>query len=175
MCSDSRARNSDTRTGTTSQQVIGVPCSQNCADHPFRQKKFAVGESDGDYDSEEEYHLERHKKKELRNKTILAAGLSCITTIAVGNSLYQAKKQHHLRRDAIEGGPMCTSEANRLQQEHSKRNLMTAGLVVVACYNMRNAWRRTLNQREEYHEHLESHRKLKLERGQKMRYADRLR
>lgn len=138
-------------------KLIGVPCSEHCVDHPSRKAGLAEHKSfdDPGYDSDEEYHLRQQQKKELRNKTILATGLSCVTTIAVGNGVYQAHKAHRIRREAMEAGPMCSAEAQRQKEEHSKRNMIAAGLVVVAAYNMRNAWRRTLNQREEYHEALE--------------------
>ncbi|KAI9678707.1 MAG: hypothetical protein M1817_005764 [Caeruleum heppii] len=150
---------------STRKESEAINCK--CKDHKPAHGSDDDDDLNTDYSSSDEIQTQ----KQMRKKEALAAGLACVTTLAVTNGVYQATKAHKTRRKQMteSEGNVCSAEAARLKEEHHKRNMIALGIAAVGLYNCRNGWRRMLTQRDEYHEAIEKHQKKreKRDRGDK--------
>jgi hypothetical protein len=85
---------------------------------------------------------ETAKRKKARNKTLLYAGLACITTVAASNNIYQSTKAHMGRRYEIQKGEMDLHEATRFRKKGLVMDLFSAGVGAICINNTFKGWQR---------------------------------
>ena len=125
-----------------------IPCSEDCVDNPRRRSSSRPPrrlEDELDYSTEEE----ERKLKKHRNKQLLYTGLAGITTIAASNNIYQSTKAHKARRQAVEEGRMCSSEAKRMRNKAIMMDLFSVGVAAIGVNNAVNGWKKMGAVREE--------------------------
>ncbi|KAI4242419.1 MAG: hypothetical protein LQ352_007239 [Teloschistes flavicans] len=107
---------------------------------------------DSDSDSSSSFSSsddEEGQRSKFRKKTLLAAGLATVTTVAAGNNIYQSTKAHRARRARLQEGGLSKKERHELQNKGRKMDLISVGVAAVCLYNMRNGWKRWEAQQEE--------------------------
>lgn len=82
------------------------------------------------------------KRKKMRNKTLLYAGLACVTTVAASNNIYQSTKAHMGRRYEIQRGEMDVDQATKLRKKGFMTDLFSAGVGAVCVNNAFNGWKK---------------------------------
>ncbi|KAL8637003.1 MAG: hypothetical protein Q9228_005678 [Teloschistes exilis] len=119
--------------------------------HSSRQRRHHRYD-DSDSDSSSSYSSsddEEGQRSKFRNKTLLAAGLATVTTVAAGNNIYQSSKAHRERRARLQEGGLSKKERQELQNKGRKMDLISVGVAAVCLYNMKNGWKRWQAQQEE--------------------------
>ncbi|KAI4172231.1 MAG: hypothetical protein LQ343_003666 [Gyalolechia ehrenbergii] len=92
---------------------------------------------------------EERERSKARNKTLLAACLATITTVAAGNNIYQSTKAHQARKDQIGDGQMSRHEERGMKKKGMKLDFMSLGVAAVCLNNAKNGWKKLENQRAE--------------------------
>ncbi|KAL9604970.1 MAG: hypothetical protein Q9219_000158, partial [cf. Caloplaca sp. 3 TL-2023] len=105
-------------------------------------------DSDSDTDSDISSDEERERSK-VRNRTLVAACLATVTTVAAGNNVYQATKAHEARKKEMEEGGLSKHEAQEMKKKGMKLDLLSLGIAGVCLYNAKNGWKRLEAQKEE--------------------------
>ncbi|KAL8725388.1 MAG: hypothetical protein Q9181_006439 [Wetmoreana brouardii] len=123
--------------------------SRSRSSHSSRRRhhsRYSDSGSDTDSDSSSDEEQQRSK---FRKKTLLAAGLATVTTVAAGNNIYQSTKAHQARRSRLCEERLSEKEAQELQKKGRKMDLISVGVAAVCLYNVRSGWKRWESQREE--------------------------
>ncbi|KAL8691138.1 MAG: hypothetical protein Q9218_003571 [Villophora microphyllina] len=92
---------------------------------------------------------EKHQRSKFHKKTLVAAGLATLTTVAAGNNIYQSTKAHRARRARLQEGGLSKKEVQELQNKGRKMDLISVGVAAVCLYNVKNGWKRWEAQQEE--------------------------
>ena len=82
------------------------------------------------------------KRKKMRNKTLLYAGLACVTTVAASNNIYQSTKAHMGRRYEMRRGEMDVNEATELRKKGFMTDLFSVGVGAICVNNAFKGWQR---------------------------------
>jgi hypothetical protein len=82
------------------------------------------------------------KRKKQRHKTLLYAGLACVTTVAASNNIYQSTKAHMGRRYEIQRGEMDVDEATKFRKKGFMLDLFSAGVGAVCVNNAFKGWQK---------------------------------
>ncbi|KAL8936990.1 MAG: hypothetical protein Q9216_004646 [Gyalolechia sp. 2 TL-2023] len=107
-------------------------------------------DSDGDSDTDSILSSdEERERSKVRNKTLLAACLATVTTVAAGNNIYQSAKAHQERKNQLEDGKMSRHEERDMKKKGVKLDLMSLGVAAVCLNNAKNGWKRLESQRAE--------------------------
>ncbi|KAL8829333.1 MAG: hypothetical protein Q9170_006217 [Blastenia crenularia] len=129
-----------------------------------RRHHWKYDDSDSDTNSIISSDEERERSK-ARNKTLLAACLATVTTIAAGNNIYQSTKAHQARKEQLEQGELTRYEAGEMKKKGTKLDLISLGVAAVCLNNAKNGWKRMESQQAEA-------RKVRDEYEQKRRLCD---
>jgi hypothetical protein len=85
---------------------------------------------------------ETEKRRKKRNKTLLYAGLACVTTVAASNNIYQSTKAHMGRRYEMQRGEMDVDEATKFRKKGLMIDLFSAGVGAICVNNAFKGWKK---------------------------------
>ncbi|KAF7512273.1 hypothetical protein GJ744_001841 [Endocarpon pusillum] len=85
---------------------------------------------------------EIEKRRKMRNKTLLYAGLACVTTVAASNNIYQSTKAHMSRRHEMQRGTMDAEAARKARRKGLKTDLLSLGVGAICINNAVKGWGR---------------------------------
>lgn len=85
---------------------------------------------------------EIEKRKKMRNKTLLYAGLACVTTVAASNNIYQSTKAHMGRHYEMKRGTMDAEAARKARRKGLKMDLLSLGVGAICINNAFKGWGR---------------------------------
>ncbi|KAI4201592.1 MAG: hypothetical protein LQ346_002129 [Caloplaca aetnensis] len=98
-------------------------------------------DSDSDTDSIVSSDAERERSK-ARNKTLLAACLATVTTVAAGNNIYRSTRAHAARKKQLQDGNLSEHEARAFKKKGTKMDLISLGVAAICLNNAKNGWKR---------------------------------
>jgi len=84
---------------------------------------------------------ETEKRKKKRNKTLLYAGLACVTTVAASNNIYQSTKAHMGRRHEMQRGEIDVNKARNFRKKGLMMDLFSAGVGAICVNNAFKGWK----------------------------------
>ncbi|KAL8930170.1 MAG: hypothetical protein Q9208_000787 [Pyrenodesmia sp. 3 TL-2023] len=128
------------------------------------RRSYDDSDSDSDTDSIISSDAEQERSK-ARNKTLLAACLATVTTIAAGNNIYRSSRAHAARKKQLQDGELSAREARELKKKGAKMDLISLGVAAVCLNNAKNGWKRLEGLQGEERKIQEEHRKEKRVRG----------
>lgn len=85
---------------------------------------------------------ETEKRKNIRKKAFLYAGLACVTTVAASNNIYQSTKAHMGRRHERQQWEPDDDEATKLRKKGFMTDLFSLGVGAICVNNALNGWKR---------------------------------
>ncbi|KAI4126021.1 MAG: hypothetical protein LQ338_003960, partial [Usnochroma carphineum] len=90
-----------------------------------RHHKYDDNGSDSDSDTDSIISSEEERERsKTRKKTLLAACLATVTTVAAGNNIYQSAKAHGAREKHLRDGRLSEYEAQELKKKGRKLDLI---------------------------------------------------
>ena len=127
----------------------GDYAAQAAAAAPARDPN--IGGKDSDTDSESSSDLEQRRKK-MRGKELITAGLATIATIHAAHGVYNSMEASEKRHKLVQEGEMTAEEARK---KRSKAWLQDAAAVGIAALGLKGAfseWKEMNEQRHSLHE-----------------------
>ena len=91
-------------------------------------------------------------RKKLLNKKLFVGAMAAVTTVSCANGLYQAKKAHGARKDALRDGSMTDEELRSARKKALAWDAFSLTCAGIGLYNVRNGWVRLNNTRSEHAE-----------------------
>ena len=105
--------------------------------------------SEAEWEDEYDSETEAEKRRRLRNKTLLYAGLAGVSTIAASNNIYQSTKAHKLRKRQVREGSMCEHELKSRKNKSVALDVFSVGVAAIGVNNAVNGWKKLESLRQE--------------------------
>ncbi|KAI4146442.1 MAG: hypothetical protein L6R39_003461 [Caloplaca ligustica] len=128
--------------------------SRQSRGHHHRKYDNSDSDTDSIVSSDEEREISKARKK-----TLLAACLATVTTVAAGNNLYQSAKAHAAREKQLKNGELSEPDAQALKKTGRKLDLVSLGVAAVCLNNVKNGWKTMESQQQEARNMGDKHKK----------------
>ncbi|OQO05133.1 hypothetical protein B0A48_08153 [Cryoendolithus antarcticus] len=125
------------------------------------------GDEEHQSDSSSTTDLE-NKRKRMRGKEILTAGLATIATVHAAHGLYSSMEAHEKRHKLVAEGEMTREEARKKQTKAWVQDAAAVGIAALGIKGAFSEWKEMNEQRGEVHA-MEARKRARMKRNEKMK------